>query len=120
MVIYPGIYGSNKWKKLNGSIEAAIISALLVRADKNTMRAYPSIETIAADTRSSSKTVNRALPELEKRGCVTIIKSYKHFLKKGHNTIKRKNEYDLSTWKRFCHFEKSAKSGQNDASQDLP
>lgn len=120
MVINPGIYSSNKWKFLNGSSEAAIISVLLVRADKYTMRAYPSIETIAVDSRTSSRTVNRALPKLEKKGCLIINKSYKHCLKKGRNTIKRKNEYDLSAWKRYCHFEKSAKSGQNDASQNLP
>jgi DNA-binding transcriptional regulator YhcF (GntR family) len=120
MVINPTIFNSDKWQNLSGSIQAAIISALLIRADKITMKAYPSIETIAADTRTSSRTVNRALPELEKKGCLIINKSYKHYMKKGRNTIKRKNEYDLSTWKRFCRFEKTAKSGQNDVSQDLP
>lgn len=120
MVVNPTIFSSSKWKRLSGSIQAAIIHALLVRADRDTMRAYPSIETIAADTRSSPRSVNRALPELEKKGCFVIIKTYKHFVKRGRNTIKRKNEYDLSPWKRFCHFQKKSKSGQNDASQDLP
>jgi predicted transcriptional regulator len=119
MVINPTIYNSTKWKSLSGS-EAGILHALLVRANKVTMRAYPSIETIAADARTSDRTVKRVIQSLEKKGCIIVVRSRSFFMKKGRNTIKRKNEYDLSAWKRFCNFEKSAKVGQVGTSQNLP
>jgi len=117
MVVSPKIFNSALWKRLSGSIEASIIQSLLIRANKKTMQAYPNIETIAIDTRSSEPTVKRAIKRLEKKNCLIVIRRKTFYKKKGHNTIKRKNEYDLSQWKRYCLLDKNAKDGQNEPSQ---
>jgi len=73
------------------------------------MRAYPSIETIAADTRSSPRSVNRALPELEKKGCFVIIKTLQAFCQKGRNTIREKTSTTYHLGNGFVISRKSQK-----------
>jgi hypothetical protein len=105
VVINPSIFKSSKWKLLTSS-EVSVVIALLIRADKTTMMAYPSLETLATDTQTSRMTVFRSIVALEKKTCLTINRSQTFYLKKGHNMIRRKNEYDLSSWARYCHFQK--------------
>jgi len=106
MVIKPGIFKSEKWRLLKGSIEAAIIMSLLIRANNKTMIAYPSIKTLEKDAQACKRSILKAIKSLENKKCLIVGRSQTHYMKNGRNNIKKKNEYDLSQWRRFCALPK--------------
>ena len=119
-LITPKLFEWSKWKRLR-SADACILLTLIVRADRESFRAYPSIKKIATDTRTSSATVGRALKRLENVGCLTINRKIINEIKKGRSVVKRKNTYDLSPCRRFCtekkDHRKKTKSFHSERSQ---
>jgi len=94
-----------------------VVLSLLIRADRKTMMAYPSMQIISVDSGLSVETVKRAIPAIDRKGAAVVLRSYTHQVHRGRNMIRKHNSYDLSCWRRFT--EKTDGWCHGDTSQGL-
>jgi hypothetical protein len=102
----PRIFDLPIWKTFSSSESLALL-ALLIRADKSTMKAYPSYARVAADSRLSAATVRRAIAGLESKKAIIVERTITTKIENGRNTVKKRNYYDLSRWRRLCQKPKT-------------